>query len=185
MRSSDGSTIAFVLDCPRRRLHPLLFETTVRDDESFRGLRDCDRVPRPIGDLESSERHGLLRTDSDVFRVSLRHGNRYARPRHKSTASHHERTGSIRRERTLPRANPNVSRNVLVSFAFETRTVAVMPAPSGWTERTSSGTGFRSRANDAAISLIPRCNRPRSSSRTASVANTSRTSTTRPRRRPS
>ena len=59
----------------RARLHPLLLEATVGDDQPNRGLLDRDRVGGPICDVETTELDGLLRSDPNFGRSALRHGN--------------------------------------------------------------------------------------------------------------
>ena len=44
-------------------LQALLFETAIRDDEALRSLLDEDRIRGTIRDSNSSELHGLLRSD--------------------------------------------------------------------------------------------------------------------------
>src|SRR5437867_12933311 len=59
----------------RARLHPLLLEATVGDDQPNRRLLDRDRVGGPICDGETTELDRLLRSDLSFRRSALRHGN--------------------------------------------------------------------------------------------------------------
>src|SRR5437867_688398 len=62
----------------RARLHPLLLEATVGDDQPIRRLLDHDRVGGPICYVEATELDGLLRSDPNFDRSALRHGNVHA-----------------------------------------------------------------------------------------------------------